>query len=225
MLTSRKGVVCKTQGREGRREMVGHVKLAVAMLLALLLVGVSGGDGWAGADFTVRIDDLTDTPSVTLITLAPCPPICVGPTILPDSSGEFLHFTLLSGGGGLFGVQAADLFEDFVGGTLSDRLVVTLAVANPNVLDVQFASDPATLTLPPGVTPAVFVENGDFQTMFTTIAAIGPYFFQVRSDVGSEHGDVPAPTTLLLLGAGLAGLAGLGARPRLRRPSALPAKE
>jgi len=187
--------------------MIGHVKLAVAMLLALLLVAVSGGDGWAGASFTVRIDDLTDTPSVTVVTGAICPPICVGPTILPDSSGEFLHFTLASGGSGVFGIQAADLFEDFVGGTLSDRLVVTLAAANPSVLDVQFASDPATLTLPPGVTPVRFVENGSFQTMFTALAAVGPYVFEVRSDVGSERGDVPAPATLLLLGAGLVGLA------------------
>jgi len=70
------------------------------------------------------------------------------------------------------------------------------------VVDVQFASDPATITLPAGAINVLnVVENGTFQ--FAGNFDLGEntiYQFQVRSDVA----DVPAPATLLLLGSGLA---------------------
>ena len=82
-----------------------------------------------------------------------------------------------------------------------------LRITLSDVVDVQFASDPATISLPPGATHLTdFVENGDFQSLFTENA----YNFQVRSDVG----ETPAPATLFLLGSGLAGLGALGWRRR-----------
>src|SRR6266436_977836 len=94
----------------------------------------------------------------------------------------------------------SDLFENVLGGTLSDRLLVTY-VANSSIVDVQFASDPATIALPPGASNfANLVENGAFQP----VSFFQAYVFQVRSD----RADVPAPATLLLLGSGLAALGG-----------------
>jgi hypothetical protein len=175
--------------------MTAFAKLRITALLALALVGLVTGVGWGGAVTLVQIDDLTDTPSVTL--LPPLP----APTILPDTAGEFLHFTLPalfpSSSGTTF---YSDLFEDVVGGTLSDRLLVTY-VANSSIVDVQFASDPATIALPPGASNfASLVENGAFQQ----VGFFQIYAFQVRSD----RADVPAPATLLLLGSGLATLGG-----------------
>jgi hypothetical protein len=94
----------------------------------------------------------------------------------------------------------SDLFEDVVGGTLSDRLLVTY-VASSSTVDVKFASDPATIILPPGASNFVNrVEDGTFQIL----GQFQIYSFQVRSD----RSDVPAPATLLLLGSGLAALGG-----------------
>jgi hypothetical protein len=177
--------------------MTTCAKLRITALLALALVGLVTGVVWGGAVTLVRIDDLTDTPSVTLIAPPPLPT----PTILPDTAGEFLHFTLpaffpTSSGTTFY----SDLFEDVVGGTLSDRLLFTY-VANSSIVDVQFASDPATIALPPGASNfASLVENGDFQT----VGFFQGYVFQVQSD----RADVPAPATLLLLGSGLAALGG-----------------
>jgi len=60
-----------------------------------------------------------------------------------------------------------DLFEDVVGGTVSDRLLLTETIGSADI-DVRFASDPAAITLPLGVfTFPGLVENGTFQVMFT----------------------------------------------------------
>jgi len=173
--------------------MTPGIKLRIAALLALAFVGLLTGVGWAGsATFTiVNIDDLTDAPSITLS--GGVPP-GLTPTILPDTAGEFLHFTLPT-----FSVPQAsfytDLFEDVVGGTLSDRLLVTHAVGT-SIVDVKFASDPATVTLPPGaINMFNLVETGAFQFA----GELGEYRFQVRSD----RADVPAPAALVLLGSGL----------------------
>jgi hypothetical protein len=195
--------------------MVSKVRFVITMVAAVLLVGLSTGVGWAGARFTVQIDDLTDT-----VSLLPIPGLTPGPIILPDSTGEFLHFTLPGAG---TSVQAANFFEDFVGGTLSDQLLVT-PNSSLNITDVKFASDPSTLILPPGVTLVSLLENGTFQPVFFTNTGapnFNSYDFQVRSDV-VERGDVPAPSTLLLLGSGLTALAGVAARLRRRRPSDSP---
>jgi hypothetical protein len=200
--------------REGEMTMTASVKLGIAMLLALGLVAATTGDGWAGGPtFLVQIDDLTDTIILTVSSLGGPPP--PNPTILPGSVGEFLHFTLplqLAPATSL--AQSRDLLEG-VGGPLSDRLLITHA-ANSFLLDVQFASDPATITLLPGVTilPSL-VESGAFQPMASFFDGAAVYEFQVRSDLASsEHGDVPAPATLLLLGSGLAALAGAARRRR-----------
>jgi len=182
----------------GGKKMTTCAKLRITALLALALVGLVTGVVWGGAATPVRIDDLTDTPSVVILFGSPPLPT---PTILPDTAGEFLHFTLPtffpSSSGTTF---YSDLFENVLGGTLSDRLLVTY-VANSSIVDVQFASDPATIALPPGASNfANLVENGAFQP----VGFFQAYAFQVRSD----RADVPAPATLLLLGSGLAALGG-----------------
>ncbi len=201
--------------------MTASVKLGIAILLALALVGATTGEGWAGAPtFLVQIDDLTDTVILTLSPGFPGGPLPPTPTILPGSVGEFLHFTLpLHDLPAPSLAQSRDLFEG-VGGPVSDRILFTRNVASP-FLDVQFASDPATIPLPNGVVilQPDLAENGFFQTVFSLIDGGNLYEFQVRSDLASsERGDVPAPATLLLLGSGLAGLAGVAARRGRRRP-------
>jgi len=176
--------------------MTIHATLRFTVLFALAFTGFLTGVGWAGTPaFTiVNIDDLTDTPSVTLSGVIPPG---VTPTILLDTAGEFLHFTLPTFPGGPATTFYSDFFEDVVGGTLSDRLLVTHAAGSP-IVDVQFASDPATITFPAGAANLLnLVETGAFQIA----GELGEYRFQVRSD----RADVPVPATLLLLllGSGL----------------------
>ena len=181
--------------------MTAFAKFKMQGLLVLALVGLVTGVGWAGAVTLVRIDDLTEgPPSIAILGGS------ILPTILPDSAGEFLHFRLPSFlTGPLNTAVYTDIFEDKVGGVLSDRLLLTYS-ANSSFVDVQFASDPATITLPAGAVNFLnVVENGNFQ--FAANFDIGEttiYQFQVKSDVA----DVPGPATLLLLGSGLAALAG-----------------
>jgi len=177
--------------------MTIYAKLRISALFAVAFVGLLAGIGWAGAVILVNIDDLTDTPNVTLQS---SPPPVFSPAILPDTAGEFLHFTLPASPSSLARTFYSDLFEDFVGGTLSDRVLVTY-VANSSTVDVQFASDPATIALPQGASNFVnLVENGSFQ--FVGVFQI--YDFQVRSD----RADVPAPAAFFLLGSGLVALGG-----------------
>jgi len=180
--------------------MTAFAKFKMTGLLVLALVGLVTGVGWAGAVMIVNIDDLTEgAPTVVVLTPPPTP------TILPDSKAEFLHFTLPVPPN-LFATRIyTDIFEDRIGGTLSDRLLIT-HIPDSSSIDVQFASDPATITLPDGATNILnLVENGNFQ--FAGNYDIGEnviYQFRVKSDVA----DVPGPATLLLLGSGLAAVCG-----------------
>jgi len=185
--------------------MSALIKFRFTALLALALVGLFTGIGWAGALVFVQIDDLTEgTPTVALQN----PPPGVVPTILPDTAGEFLHFTLPVSAGEPATVFYSDLFEDFIGGTLSDRLLVSHAVGNAFV-DVKFASDPATVTLPPGATNLInLVETGGFQFL----GAFDQYDFFARSD----RTEVPAPATIFLFGSGLVALGAATLRCRRR---------
>jgi len=193
--------------------MTPYVKLRIVALLALVLMGLLTGIGWAGvvsSPIGVNIDDLNDTPSVTLSGAPPG----VAPTILSDTAGEFLHFTLPTPSSQPATTFYSDFFENVVGGTLSDRLLVTHA-AGSSILDVQFASDPATITLPAGATKIFdIVENGDFRFAgsFSSSFDTRAYVFLVRSD----RADVPAPAALLLLGSGLVALGGATLRRRRR---------
>jgi hypothetical protein len=177
--------------------MTAFAKFKMQGLLVLALVGLVTGVGWAGTVTLVRIDDLTEgPPSIAIFGGG------ILPTILSDSAGEFLHFTLPVTPNAFNSTKAyTEIWEDRVGGTLSDRLLITY-ITNDSVVDVQFASDPATITLPAGAFNVLnIVENGAFQ--FAGNLDFGEstiYQFQVRSDVA----DVPAPATLLLLGSGLA---------------------
>jgi len=186
--------------------MPAFANLKIAALLAFALVGLAAEIGWAGQVFTVRIDDLTEgTPTVGLTGAPPVPT----PTIVGDTAGEFLHFTLPAIQIPTGIIFYSDLFEDRLGGTLSDRLLVTYT-ANGTIVDVKFASDPATIVLPPGASNRTnLVEDGTFQSL----GFFQAYDFQVRSD----RADVPLPATLLLLGAGLVTL---GRATRRRRPRA-----
>jgi hypothetical protein len=198
--------------------MASYVKQGIGALFVLSLLAFGVGDSWAGfvcTPCTIRIDDLTDTVTVTQFFNFPPSGPSTPVTLSSDSAAEFVHFLLFTGLQPASSVIYADLFEDTIGGTLSDRLLVTITQGS-SFIDVKFASDPATITAPAGISPILsLVENGTFQTLITTAFPPGfeNYVFQVRSDFG-DRTDVPEPATLVLLGSGLAGFAGIAWRRR-----------
>ena len=198
--------------------MTSYVKLGIGAFFVLSLMAFGVGEARAGLLCTsciIQIDDLTDNVTVSQVNPNP-PPLTFPVPLQPGSSGEFVHFLLFTGGlQPASGTIYADLFEDTVGGILSDRLLVTITQGSA-FIDVKFASDPASIPTPSGSPVTSLVESGGFQTLITTAftfpGAVN-YSFQVRSDVG-DRSDVPEPATLVLLGSGIAGLAGIAWRRR-----------
>ena len=197
--------------------MTSFIKVGIVASVVFSLVTGLAGVSRAGfvcsatSPCSVQIDDLTETPTakVTQGTSSF--------TVPAPIAGETLTFGLSLSGTATPGARFSDLFEDHVGGTLSDRVLVT--ITNPpgttglsNVF-VTFASDPSTITPPLGATLAdALVENGNFQDLPILLSSFGPSVssFQVRSDVET----VPEPSTLLLLGGPLAALVGAAWRRR-----------
>ena len=174
-------------------------------LQLIAALGVMLGAGWAQAAlFDVVIDDLTETPFAT-VNGAPV-------TLLPDSNGEFIHFSMpFSFSGANFGglTFSFDLFEP-VTLLLSDRLLETAT----DHVDIRFSSDPATFPPQGSFIVGSAVENGTFQTLYShqySSSGSDTFTYRVRSDIVEA---VPEPSTYLLLATGLLVLLGYGRQRR-----------
>jgi hypothetical protein len=176
----------------------GHLLLAI-VLLALSNVRRAEAD-------VIFIDDTTDNLTATVFRNGRPIPI----RILPDSNGEFLHFTFLS----LFPAANTDTVSrdllnpfgsDDTPGSLSDRFLLSFHQGR-RLNEVFFASDPARIPLGHTVFPPLF-ETGSpqlvLETFFVNNGRLADQYF-VASDVGGAASrDTPEPATWALLVAAM----------------------
>src|SRR5258707_440931 len=118
--------------------MTAFAKFKMQGLLVLALVGLVTGVGWAGAVTLVKIDDLTEgPPSIAIFGGG------ILPTILSDSAGEFLHFTLPAGAFNVLNIVENGNFQ-FAGNLDFGEITIYQFQVRSDVADVPA---PATLLL------------------------------------------------------------------------------
>jgi len=155
----------------------------------------------------VCIQDLTEgTPTVKVFAGGTCDAgvtdITASRVTIKNSGAEFLEFSLALGAnhGIADNKSYTQMWEDMVGGTLSDVLLFTAASALPPAT-VDFCSDPAFCNtggytlLSGGVLEPI--ENGKFQfegSIGETGLGTNAYDLYVQSDL-----DVPEPSSVFLL--------------------------
>ena len=191
--------------------MGSPVKFGIAALVVLAVVAGSLGTSAAGVlcfpSCSIRIDDLSEAPTLHVFENTTPTPVDITAQIGAVTTGELITFTLFLQNATV-GARYADLFEDSVGGTLSDRLLVVVALPPPgsnfSQVNFTFGSD-VTVPLPLGATQVdALVENGTAQNLTNLAASLGPMISSVQ--VASDVEAVPEPATLLLVGGPFAGL-------------------
>ncbi|HMK31544.1 MAG TPA: PEP-CTERM sorting domain-containing protein [Terriglobales bacterium] len=203
--------------------------LGYALLPLLVVVGTSLSSARADSIVTLDIGNgppsvhayaSTCLPSQLIQNPIPCPETS-GPGLnIVQTSGEFVHFTLIEVNNPFTGNHCVNLFDSH---GLSDKLVVLVGV---NSLDAYFGSGPdVTNPLFPNVscdTSSNVTEiEGTLQTDLLDVHAYGnpntdgDYHFAIKSD---EPGPppIPEPASLALLGTGIAAV-GFTARRKLHR--------
>jgi hypothetical protein len=178
-------------------------RLTLTAVLGLVL-GASGTAGAGPVFDLVVINDISD-PSTVTINGEPV-------TLLPGSTGEFLHFHVTLSAPFEFQSTSASIDMLEPNEAFSDRLFVSVATGS-TFLDVFFGSDPATTPIGFRVLQPV-VETGAVQSLltFNNFPAGDTVLFSAASDLVAV---VPEPSTMVMAASGVAfGLAYWRRRPR-----------
>jgi len=179
------------------------MKRMIACIVAWGLTCLVTASADAGV-ITVKIDDTTEGAPTATVDGASVTP-------LPDSGGEFLHFTVPFvdlAGHNLTGAPSAsrDILES-ANGPLSDRILLNFTTS----FDLEFGSDPGPFPPVGSFVPRPIVEDGTFQTVIDVVVqsstgASDELRVQVASD--AANAEVPEPGSLALLGIGAAAVFG-----------------